>query len=30
MKPDYGKIALEKHEEWRGKFEIKTRVPVDN
>ena len=30
MKPDYGKIALARHEEWRGKFEIKTRVPVAN
>lgn len=26
--PDYAAISLKKHEEWRGKFEISTRVPV--
>ena len=27
---DYGKLALEKHAEWRGKIEIVTRAPVDS
>ncbi|MCR4788037.1 MAG: NAD-dependent malic enzyme [Lachnospiraceae bacterium] len=27
---DYGKIALEKHKEWKGKLEIKCRADVDS
>ena len=26
---DYGKIALEKHKTWRGKFEIVPTCPVE-
>ena len=27
---DYGKVALEKHKEWKGKIEISLRAAVDN
>lgn len=27
---DYGKVALEKHKEWKGKIEIKVRAAVDS
>jgi len=27
---DYGKISLEKHDEWKGKIEIKCRAEVDS
>ena len=27
---DYGKVALEKHLEWKGKIEISLRAPVDS
>ena len=27
---DYGKTALEKHAEWKGKIEVSLRVPVDS
>ena len=27
---DYGKVSLEKHEEWKGKIEIKVRATVDS
>ena len=29
-KMDYGKISLEKHDEWKGKIEIKCRAEVDS
>ena len=30
QKMDYGKIAIEKHEEWKGKLEIQCRAAVDS
>ena len=27
---DYAKVSLEKHEEWKGKIEIKCRAAVDS